>query len=924
MFRLLNDQLPETASPPSKGAPAWGIDLDQSLAPLARIDFQNQYVLPGIQQTAEPTSLTAVTPQNTDEPFTIDVPETLVQVDAVQIGNQTYTPALSNPQPGQFTFEAGVLTISPKPRTPQNSPIVIFGGTESTPTDWVDPSILGLFYGLPVVAQVQWSMTAEAHPSGSINLRVLGDMAESQVARRFRKGTEITFAGVGFSVSSYSKKLLNTFECPDREFEVSISLAGKWERRKYNQPTTILPPEYRDPLFPRYQDPDCQLGADGKTKIRTNKPEVVSVQTLARRVGASFTGGSPGSVSVTGDWEIPVPKDATQRDTTSFFEVADQLKRQNGTLMDFNSPIAVRARSINSGANWAYRVPEISISYKGDCQNVSGVEGYAVEYRAVKLTGKFSEPVDPETGEDTQGEPKTPPKVKWKKREVKVKTFKSGDKNPMFPPETFPLIRNMNMTIDTSGPSKEEVIVTTHDGIEMLKIRRVYGAVFNSDMVMQDADEGTPIGNSGRKRGPIIADSLSFWGLTTFERTETIFDEKTRYILGSRTTGNRSGRFLQESDKLEILDFIGPREAGESDEDYNDRIYRESLYRFKQFPIYSVDQKKLITFGSIYEDASKEPIPVDYEKRCNPDGTAEIVPVANPNFAEPMFAIAHLTYSNSFENTRNPDSTPEDPLPDLTQGEERQTYKTIQILPSQKTIADRFMRPFKEIVLDYDSFIEHTWESSTQGAAFGEYTSRRTFSTNDGRPPVAQRLPDLYEKEEPEKKEGDPNIFQKDEFEYILCTPGHDQFDPSAGSLNFPHAKYLRQALRGAETDLKYRDVMESIEYSATIPTNFAIRPFDLVSLHDGHRSHQTRVISVENTILIQGQVNDYPEIVAPQNTQIRAGIDRVIPVTNYRRLLPKKPEPPKPSRANNDDRRNFELTLGEVLPRSMKGRGNY
>lgn len=930
MWTLTNSQLPAVAAS-NNLAPIAYLENGDSLAPLATIDLQANYTLPGLQVTAAPTTLDVVT----NAINTVAIAD-LIQVDAIAVGTSLYLPARNpiDPQLGEFTVTNAIATLTPLAPIPAGLPAQILGGIEITATDYIDPSILEIFKDLPVVAELRWSLTAENHPSGSISLRVIGDDDCGLVDRRFKRGTELSFAGIGFSVSSYSKKLINTHDAPGREWEVSIALGGKWEAKRYQKPVFLIPGA--NPPIPDgqpYNDPDCQLFANFE-ELRKARPLRVSVSELVERVGGKFVGFSSAStqaeifdraglkpipdVRYLGStvpianvppldvWSVPIPRELPRGATGQWEEVANNLKRINGCHLDYSRPDAIYARDIESGARWNYTVPEIAIAYKGDATNSPGVEGYAIEYPATKLAGEFSEPVSL-GGESTQG--RNNAQSRWKNKDAVIKTVLSGNPNADQPPETFKVIRNMGMNWDVSGPTLERVQITTHDGVEVHKIRTVYGAAFTSSEVTEDLSTPDP---PTTKHGPVVALPTSFWQIVQQETTETTFDPGTRYITGGNTIGFRLGRYKPETDELELLSLEGTDEQS---------TYEASLYRFKVFPIYAIEQKVLQQFASYYGDVQLNPIPSETEKRCFTDGTSGLVSVRDPNFVEPMFELASLSYTNNFSHTRNPDSTPDDPLPDLTQGEERLTEHAIQILSSKSTRTRSFgyIDNLKKIKTDDDQFISYDYEIASQGGNFGEYVAKRDFASNSGRPSTAQRLPDTYEKEEPEPDSGNPNIYknpQEAEFDFILCTPGHDPNQPSTSSIAFQSAVFLSQGIVGAKTDLKYRDVLESVEYSATIATNHQLRPFDYVRFFDGALTHLTRAFNVENAILIQGQIKGYPLLVAPQNTIVKAGIDRDIPFDISKRSTPKL--------VQSFSARTFGLTIGEIIPPNLEGRGNY
>lgn len=922
MWTLENSQLPTVALTDPHFAPLCCLEVGGNHAPLCQIDFQANYGLTGIQQIASPSSINAVT----NVLNTIDV-SGLVQVDAIGVSGITYLPAKNpaNPQSGEFTTAGSVATLTPVGTIPRGLPVQILGGdNETTPTDYIDPSILSLFYGLPIVAEVRWSLSIEGHPSGSIAMQAIGDEDCDLIDRKFKKGTELTIAGIGFSITSYTKTLSNIQEEPGRIWNISISLGGKWEAPKYQRPAFLVPsanPPIADGA--PYTDPGCQI-FNSIEEQKLTRPTRISVSQLAERVGCKFVGFSSASTQAqTFDragvkpfpqvqsrigiipispvppldvWSVSMPTDLSRGSTGSWQSTLDGLKRHNGCFVDYTKDDAIYARDLDSGNRWAYSVMGIQIGFKGDADRSPGPEGYAAEYPATRLTGKFSEPGGG-GGESTQG--RNNAEGNWKRRDPVVKWVGSGNLHAADPPANFKTIRNMAMNWDASGPTEEIIKVMTVDGVEMLKVRTLYGAAFGSNQVTAVV---------GDKRGPVRALATSFWTIVQTERTETLFDSGTRYVTGSKTTGDRKSRFKQETDALELLPLLRGGSVRS--------LYEASLYQFHSIPIFSLEQKQLEQFASHYGDVQRNPVPSEMVKRCAPDGTSFMLSIKDPNFKEPMYEAASLSYKNSFEHTRNPESTNNNPLPDLTQGEELLSQSVVRILSSQAT-QTRSSDPKFKFKTDDDQYIQFETATSSQGANFGEVAAKTTFTTQKGRPGEAQKLPDIYEKEEPEQDSGDPNIFKPEaDFDYVLCTPGHDPNQPTTSTIGFENAAHLHQAIVGAETDLKMRDIQESMDYAYTIPTNLQIRPLDFVQAFDGVKTHLTRVSTVENSIVIGGSVDGYPLTVTPDNTQITAGIDRTLTFSITRR--------PIASAGSVFNARVFGLTIGEIIPPAMQGRGNY
>jgi hypothetical protein len=201
-------------------------------------------------------------PEPIDGRIEISVP-TDREVVKVEVGGVGYVPSPTpdSPQPGEFIIQDNKIIVTVKGRSPTaGMNLVVKTEPQALRTDYVNPSLFQVFAGLPVIATVNWTRSLEQHPSGSANLSVLRSGIIT-VRSRFRKGNEIEFAGIGFSVSGYSERLLNTHEYPGGLYEVSVSFTGKWNRPKYNRPVlykggagTITGEDNSKPVV---QDPDC-------------------------------------------------------------------------------------------------------------------------------------------------------------------------------------------------------------------------------------------------------------------------------------------------------------------------------------------------------------------------------------------------------------------------------------------------------------------------------------------------------------------------------------------------------------------------------------------------------------------------------------------------------------------------------------------
>lgn len=1004
MWLLEHPDLPVTERPEPSGAPLFSVDLGTSMAPLCQIDFQAAYIQSGVNLDFQPTTQRVAVPAHTGDTVTLTVTD-ITRIDVIEHNGLVWQSATDaqNLHPGEFTFDQRLKTLVlkvsrlqaaivglpliimggkallledlvefPDPDLP--SPITVIPGYADDPdnpgelvlapdletlnilldspmqieTDVVDSSLFACFYGLPLLGEIEWTLNAEGHPSGSVKLQVGVDFI-AEIRSRFRKGTELSFAGIGFSVTGYDDELLNIFDHPSLEYDVSLSLGGKWERKHYNRPVYLNPVAAKRALSGSdnpFEDPNCSLQGAAATAIVVNNRRT-TIQALAAQNNVSFVAPIP-VVNPTTDevkryqpgapdptfsllastvfanlgitqyatktlsaWDVAIPNDAAKAATVDWESNARDLLRLNGCFMDWNSTSAVQARDFNAVASWRYSVAGIKVSCQGDTEFSPTYLGYAAEYAAVRLAGKFSEPPGQDTKEDTQGNGQNVP-AKWIYAPPKRKTLYSGDIDADVCPVDIKVIKSMSLNHTSSGRTAQRIIIEQEGGIELRRETFNYGFEYLSTEVLNPDDSGEPEAqqDGSYSYSPIKAEPGPYWRNIGSEVSETLFDANTRYITGTRSIGSSRGRFLEESDKLEFSNYE------EEDQEYK-------LYFWQDRPVLSIELKLLAQFASFYTDAANVAPALKEEVVCHNDGTSTLryskVP-DDPNFAYPMFELASRSYKNSFASAPNPKNEPDTPVedrqPPLTQGEETDVYKHVQVLPSRDDETDN------------DMFIEYTSEASAQGPLFSEFTLKRTFSDAEGRPGAAQRLASLYKKEEPEK---DRNVLVSksgfttlpDLFEYILCTPGHEPYEPSGGSLSYDRASYFSQGMLAARLELKYQDITESVSLTYQIPFNTQVRPLDKMAITAAIDHYDVRVTSVKQKVAIQGLLHDFPLCSSP-GTEITAGLDREIPITLTKRKLPRSPTPALPKGDKKGVNPPYGLTIGDLGFDKITSRANF
>jgi hypothetical protein len=915
MWILNSNSLPSVATTgDADGVPIAIIDRGYSAAPIAIIDIKKYAVSGVITQSASIPALT-------DTSGTISVSATgLGYVTHVFQGGQVFTLASSEtPNPGEFAYNSatGIVTIAYSPGFPlvPGINLNLIGSTRAlVPTNYVPVELFSVFYGLPVVGAIQWGCSLEQHPTGSISL--WADSAGITGVRvRFAKGIEFEVAGIGFYVSNYKEVLQSLAEYPAGLYQISVSLSGRYSRRRYNMPSFYKPGSVNHPSG-AYQDPDCALGGSSTTAI-IDPSTTTTVQRLANQVGVTFAAfGS--------DWSVIIPKNSPQGAYTSWVEEARKRLRQNSCYIEYCNPYSVNAIPVNSGLSFTYAIPTIEITAQGDSEHSDGKFGYAAEYPNSKLDGTFIPSPESSNNENQQksGKPQ------WKKRDRKRFTLTSGNKDYTAPPDDVTSLKTVSLAWDASGPTKTHISSTTEDGMPVEKTEEIWGFAYTAyDIAL--------LGPTGRWE--LNGDPLAFWQIVKKEVTQYHYDEKTGYAIGWTKTGFRMGRFKSESggdqpDTLKIKASVST--PGISSDRYNKLIAQLDLYTFRVLPIQSKNQVLLVAFSDYYKDA-KENSPYVTYKVCNRDGTSSWQQEKDPTYVPSLFVIEEMTWQNSFASTPNPDSTDSKPLPDLITGEQTVVHKKIEVTPASKNDARNLieltLNLFDKQESDIDRFTEWNIEDSAQNAAFKDKAVKETFDEHEGKPSPATRRPPDLELQQPEPQNGDggnmKNPADDDKFEYRLTTPGYDAyFSPVQGSVTYD-TQTVTQAKLAADTDLKIRDIQESVTFNATIPFTPQLRTMHKVVLIAGGDIYQTRVSQFSNTVTIDGRSNNYP-ILTTDGTKITSGIDRTIPTVLIKVKLPTEPKPPDKNATtsiNTPQQVAKGLSVGTLFSGvKIKSRGNF
>jgi hypothetical protein len=892
MWLLASDDLPETAVESINGLP---------LAVLGGNKRDNI----GLCSVDVPDLTTGSLSNITTNTAVVTVTDTLAVFEVVY-GNSVFTLTdTDTPQPGQFTFDRSTqqITLYTNAALPTGMGVVVRGERNTTPaiaqgsglppavnpalpikTNYIDPGLFSVFWGLPITGRISWGCSFEQQPSGSISLFVLRESIGA-VRSSFAKGKQLQFAGMGFSVNAYNEKLLNTEEFPGGVYEVGVSLTGWYNQYKYLKSVLLKTPF----------DKDCSLIADGNSiTFGTGTATKTKVSTLSGKNGVS--------VNLFGDkWEVAIPSTTAADATTTWQGEMQSRLRANGAFVSYSSPGVVKAKGINAVSQWNFHVPEFEIAYQGEIKPIHW-----------KVDGQFVKKANNEDEEDTQNKKiVASAEPKWQKKEPFIEKVINGDEDASTCPDVGGELKDPSSNYDQSGPTKSLEISVMMDGSPLSRRNVTFGYAYSAWDIYQGKDgNGTPIYSGAAE---------SFWRIIKDQTENFYYDDKTGYLTGSKTHGWQLVRFKTESfsagEPAITETVLGNLEDADEEE-----VAALKYYEFRQAPVNGFSEYYLLQHSDYYKDV--EPPPKVQYPVCRLAGfrwVKEYKEVIDPNWVPSMFVGREQRFVNTFffiEDPLNQFKEDGDPRnPDPTVGEESYQSRRVHILASANTVRGPFFvgplkgrggrdeRP--------DRYLEYSKQYSASGPGFNSVAEEAKASQQSGRPGIATRRSIIYERVQPEDPEfsitsesrGSNSSSVKYEFHLLSGKTITDVVD---GSVSYPYAKTEADAIKTAETEVTIQRIQEVAVASTIVPFTPSIREFDKVTISTGYDSYRMRVLSFSNEVEIHGQLNGIP-FVTSDGTKLSLGLDRSAKFTIKKKAIPQ----PKITPASDPNKKG--LTLGWI-----------
>ena len=794
-------------------------------------------------------------------------------------GNNVFTLAdTDTPQPGQFTFDRATqqITLYTSTALPAGMNAIVKAVNDTTPaiagghglpplvspalplkTNYVNPGLFWTFSGLPVVGTISWGCSFEQQPSGNINLFVTRSTI-STVRSHFARGKELEFAGVGFSVNAYNEKLLNTEEYPGGVYEVSVTLTGWSNQYKYLKPV-LLKNQLGDNV-------DCSLISDGSSvTFGTGTATKTSVTNLANKNNVSLnlsSGGLSNGVFSSSDsgssWDVRIPAGTAADATTSWQGELQSRLRANGAFVSYSTPGVIKAKGIDDVSQRYFYVPEFEIAYQGDIKPIHW-----------KVDGQFVKKANNED-EDTQvknvvlsAEPK------WRRREPFTETVENGDENVKTCPDEGGELKDPSSNYDQSGPTKSLEISVMMDGSPLSRRNVTYGYAYSAYDIYQGKDENET---------PIYSDAPENYWRVIKDVTENFqYDEKTGYLIGSKTHGWQLVRFRTESFRSGES-TIPPTVQGNAEDASDEEVAALEYYKFRRAPVDGFSNYYLLQHSDYYKDTEVPP-KVQYPV-CERVGFNQWVKgyreVVDPNWIPSMFVKKEQRFMDTFFTIKDPlnqfKEEGEPRNPDPTTGEESYQSRRVHILASANTTMTNWSLSLNDKSgTAPDRYLEYTKQYSASGPGFNSVSEEAKASQQSGRPGIATRRAIIYDRIPLEGKAIAKTSSNKYEFHLLS---GKEISDAVDGSVFYPYAETESDAIRNASTELTIQRIQEVASASAVVPFDPDIREFDKVTISTGYDSYKLRVLSFSNSVEIHGQLDGLP-FVTSDGTKLSLGLDQ-------------------------------------------------
>ena len=559
---------------------------------------------------------TAIIPTYTGDSFTVPV-DGVGAIASVQIGGETLTLAMdpSDPQPGEFTFANGQLTVNIFSAPPSGTALHYHGQAATYPntpgTGLIEP-IPQLFLDWNVDGDFTINESFEGHPSASFSFQI----KSSEVGKArdyFRNGTPFTLYGVGFRVVNFDREVE-----PGGWSRCTVQLGGKHEAA-LSKPIRLLPLVQASGNNPR-------LGA-------------LSIHAIANAAGTAYKGPAIA---------YPVPESITAQTKVTLGSILKKHARVVGCFQVLSHPDYVELRPWHSTKIHAFSPADvnisgrkISVSTPGDRAIVDGIQTMA-DYQNTELTLASIQGSEPDDAE--------PPAI--------ITTCDAPSNFSQVPRQLKAFARQLEIAdqFDNGGDTSGRTCTTTEGGTITGVESEKYGAAFHAlDIYTLDTDRsggGASVFKWAKKFGVNPSD---FW--QPIERLkESVSYRDDGYITGKQKGGWKLARFKTDetSGNPRLLELEEQLQLGGELE----RFQFEALVNFqKAYTIFF----KLPIVGQTTIELEPFPYPDILQQQRDARLNGE-------DFVVPHYAARITTTETSYAVAENPESSEFRQLPPIAVG----------------------------------------------------------------------------------------------------------------------------------------------------------------------------------------------------------------------------------------------------------------
>lgn len=650
-----------------------------------------------------------------------------------------------------------------------------------------------------------------------------------------------------------------------------------------------------------------------KSKKKKKEPKI-SLQKLCSLIGVGYSGP---------EVLVKIPEDREAE--FNIGSLVGEAARSKGCFIEYGSGVKL--------IPWDSPTGGVSIAAGDVFVDGENTETFVPTYQGVELSWDREEEEEEEEEEDEQ-EPddddqknELPPRYDFVRVQPKIETITEQDEDFDKPPPDTKVIRGMDSLFGRSGPTRKRTRTTLYDGSELESEMEIWGFVYQvKDLHVRDGQlfsdrpdlfwKRCEWNKTNRVYEPIGTVSLQVTGINKAKKS---LDQTVRLVLhpdyknlGKISSFAAQGYMFSFQPKVEYLTKIisigfkvMPLEnepgSGQSLEDCinpdeNPRAkvqiplaipkadftaYRlgsaRSYYREEEQNQNLPYQIEFKTFAELEPRIQDE---VRWQIDIKPMGPNDLIGVVTPDlgYQEPMVVLTESRTTNSFMYAADPDSTDEQPIPPLVTGEEGYFRLDRTILSKDK---------YREAITEY---------TATDPGFKASLTISRT-AEKTGQAPQGESRQVRYDKKENEdwwlkftqyqyriyngtaKKPKQEKLLPR----YFVNSDRQKEGNPTSGSLSFPYAKSLGEALKAAKVALEMEHCQNAGQHSKSISWYFP-------NIRDGRRvsigGQDFRVLSASVSLEQIGSgvikhISEFAQIT--QGTKVTLGPDVPRSVTSYR-----------------------------------------